>query len=76
MAELCALAASSILPTKQVLRTVVPLITAEDFPVNALAIKMLTQVTQPENSQFLQDYITVIMPGLLQVSRQTSSSLI
>ncbi|KAF0757155.1 Uncharacterized protein FWK35_00015819 [Aphis craccivora] len=66
VAEECLIALSVSLHTETVVKIITPLILAKEFPINLIAIKMMTKIVDIYGSQPVTDKIKEIMSGLLQ----------
>jgi len=66
VAEECSFALSISLQPETVVRVITPLISAKEFPVNLMAIKMMTKLVDMYGSPPVTVQMKEIMPGLLQ----------
>jgi CLIP-associating protein 1/2 len=66
VAEECSFALSVSLQPETVVRVITPLISAKEFPVNLMAIKMMTKLVDMYGSPPVASQMKEIMPGLLQ----------
>jgi len=66
VAEECLIALSVSLHTQTVVKIITPLILAKEFPINLIAIKMMTKIIDIYGSPPVTDKIKEIMSGLLQ----------
>uniref|UniRef100_A0A2H8TIG7 CLIP-associating protein 1 n=1 Tax=Melanaphis sacchari TaxID=742174 RepID=A0A2H8TIG7_9HEMI len=66
VAEECSFALSISLQPETVVRVITPLISAKEFPVNLMAIKMMTKLVDMYGSPPVALQMKEIMPGLLQ----------
>lgn len=66
VAEECSFALSISLQPEAVVRVITPLISAKEFPVNLMAIKMMTKLVDMYGSPPVVTQMNEIMPGLLQ----------
>lgn len=66
VAEECSFALSVSLQPETVVRVITPLISAKEFPVNLMAIKMMTKLVDMNGSPPVAAHMKEIMPGLLQ----------
>ncbi|KAE9538568.1 hypothetical protein AGLY_005667 [Aphis glycines] len=66
VAEECLIALSVSLHTETVVKIITPLILSKEFPINLIAIKMMTKIIDVYGSPPVTDKIKEIMSGLLQ----------
>jgi len=66
VAEECLIALSTYLHHETVVKIITPLILAKEFPVNLIAIRMMTKLIDMCGSPPVTDHIKEIMSGLLQ----------
>lgn len=66
LAEQAALLIISALDPADVIRVLVPLMRAEEFPKNLMAIKTLTKLVELETKEVILPFLPDIMPGLVQ----------
>ncbi|XP_050425014.1 CLIP-associating protein 1 [Adelges cooleyi] len=66
VAEECSYALSVSLQPEMVVRVITPIISAKEFPVNLMAIKMMTKLVDMYGSPPVVAHMKEIMPGLLQ----------
>lgn len=71
--ENCALSFAIHLPSENVTRILFPLIVAEEYPINLIAIKMLTKLIEHYGKEPVESYMPNIMPALLQAYENQDS---
>ena len=67
-AEECAMLLARFIAPDRTVQVLLPMIDAEEYPINLAAIKMMTQLIENSSSDAIVEFLPEIIPVLLKVS--------
>ena len=67
-AEECAMLLARFIAPDRTVQVLLPMIDAEEYPINLAAIKMMTQLIENSGSDAIVEFLPEIIPVLLKVS--------